>query len=170
MSQISRMLVPTDFSPPSALAADYAIDMARRYGATIELLHVIEDFAGAHFTMEGYIDLPHVRDRIRAEAETGLAELARRAEAAGVRVSTHLMSGNPAAAIVKHANGEASDLIVMGTHGRSGFAHLLLGSVAERVVRTAPCPVLTVRDTRRTTETVAADMERLQQPAAIASR
>jgi nucleotide-binding universal stress UspA family protein len=77
------------------------------------------------------------------------------------RVITGVMFGSPARAIVDYARDYAIDLIVMGTHGRSGFAHLLLGSVTERVVRTAECPVLTVRDTAAALATLKTDADRV---------
>ena len=166
MSQISTILVPTDFSPASLLATDYAIDMARRYGASIELLHVMEDVFMS-VAPEGFVDVPGLRARVKADAEEQLTMAGRRCAAADVPVTATLRSGHPVVVIVEHANAAAPDLIVMGTHGRSGLAHMFLGSVAERVVRTAPCPVLTVRETSRIAESVAADAALRGEPVAL---
>ncbi len=168
MPHITRILVPTDFSSSSSLATDYAIDMARRYGAAIQLLHVMEEFAHMSVCLEGCVYLPEIGEKLKGEAEARLAALAQRCEAAGVAVRTRLLIGRPIEGILKTAKDATPDLIVMGTHGRGGLAHLLLGSVAERVVRTAPCPVLTVRDTATVAEAVAAHEEALpERPAPL---
>ena len=97
-------------------------------------------------------NLPEMLDSLLQEAEKGLAALKSAAAGEGLRVETHVLTGQPAHTIVEHARTGGFDLIVMGTHGRTGFSHLFVGSVAERVVRRAPCPVLTVRDTTRRAE------------------
>ena len=143
----SRILIPTDFSPPSDAALDYARIMATRFGSALEILHVIDDPT---------IESDFVPDGFAASTEdirTGLAEHARkRLEAVMTFVDrsryhahAEAVFGSPAQTIVDYATATATGLIVMGTHGRTGLAHLLMGSVAEQVVRTAPCPVLTVR-------------------------
>lgn len=145
MSQVKRILVPTDFSETSDVATDYAIDMAFRYGASIRLVHVLEDLNYLAVYPEGYFDLPGPRQRLVDDATEHLQALVKKCEAARVDASSSVLSGHAARTIVDEAAAPDVDLIVMGTHGRSGFAHLLLGSVAEKVVRSAPCPVLTVR-------------------------
>ena len=167
MSQISQILVPTDFSPASMLAIEYAIEMARRYGASIRLLHVLDEFAFTGAAPEGYFEPAHLREERKEKAQRQLSALAPLCAAAQVPLTTGLLSGTPAPAIVQYAETTAPDLIVMGTHGRAGLAHLLIGSVAERVVRTAPCPVLTVRETPRMAKTVAADAALRRTPAAL---
>lgn len=144
---ISRILVPTDFSPDADAAFAYALELANALGASVDLLHVVEDPMAA-----GVWSSP-----MYTAAVTGLQiNLVRDAKEqlrrcvpmiAGVRfgVFRHVLVGNPAVEIVEMAHERASDLVVMGTAGRSGLSHLLAGSVAERVVRTAPCPVLTVK-------------------------
>lgn len=158
MSEIKRMLVPTDFSPASEIAFTYAIDMAVRQDATIHLLHVIDDASFATAYPDGfYVELPGLRAQLTDEAMRRLEEMAARSAAANVTATLEVAVGRPSRVLIERAKERGTDLIVMGTHGRSGFAHLVLGSVAERVVRTAPCAVLTVRDTSRIADAIAAD-------------
>lgn len=158
MSLIKRMLVPTDFSPASEIAFAYAVDMATRQGCTVHLLNVIDDASFATAYPDGfYVELPGLRTQLVDEATGRLDAMAARCRAAGVSATTEVSVGRPARVIAETATVRGTDLIVMGTHGRSGFAHLVLGSVAERVVRVAPCPVLTVRDTSRVADTLAAE-------------
>ncbi len=151
---ITRILVPVDFSSHSDRAFRYALRLASPFGAAVELLHVVDNpLASGAWTAEVYVpNLPEMLDRLLGEAEKRLAAL--KVSAAGERVSveTHVSTGQPAHTIVEHARTGGFDLIVMGTHGRTGFSHLFVGSVAERVVRRALCPVLTVRDTTRPAE------------------
>lgn len=150
MSQIKRMLVPIDFSGTSDLALEYAIEMGLRYGASLHLIHVLEDpmLIGGH--PDGFaIDLPDLRTRMAEDAGALLDDAKDKCIRANVPATTEVVFGKPATTIVDLPLERAYDLIVMGTHGRTGFAHLMLGSVAERVVRTAPCPVLTVREPAR---------------------
>jgi nucleotide-binding universal stress UspA family protein len=156
MSPIKRMLVPTDFSPASDLAFAYAIDMAVRQGADMRLLHVIDDASFATAYPDGfYVEMPGLRTQLIEEATGRLQAMAAKCQAAGVSTAIEVAVGRPARIIGETALNRGTDLIVMGTHGRSGFAHLVLGSVAERLVRTAPCPVLTVRDTARVADAIA---------------
>jgi universal stress protein A len=158
MSQITRMLLPTDFSPASDIAFNYAIDMAARQGASLHLLHVIDDASFATAYPDGfYVELPGLRAQLTDEATRRLQEMADRCAPAGVSATLEVTVGRPARVVIEVAKERGTDLIVMGTHGRSGFAHLVLGSVAERVVRTAPCAVLTVRDTSRIADIIAAE-------------
>ena len=163
MSRISRILVPTDFSATSDLALDYAREIAQRFGASLHLLHVLEDpFVHGPFASEALIDeTADVRRTILEDARARLARRVQRREGEVAAASAQIVSGHSAETIVKHARQLGADLIVMGTHGRTGLAHLLIGSVAERVFRTAPCPVMTVRmpvaaEPVRLSETIAA--------------
>lgn len=156
MAAIKRMLVPIDFSPASDIAFHYAIDLATREGCSIHLLHVIDDTGTAAYPDGYYVDLPGLRAQITEEAERRLKEMAATCASANVKATIEAALGRPFRVIADTASDQGSDLIVMGTHGRGGFAHLVLGSVAERVIRTAPCAVLTVRDTSRTANAVAA--------------
>jgi universal stress protein A len=152
---IKKILVPTDFSAPSRRAMDYAAVLAKESGAEILLLHVIESLPYS------VTDTLHVVDHRRALEKTAGALLENlRSELAEkeLAVKTHLASGTAYDKILKSSRREKADLIVMGTHGRTGMSHLLLGSVAEKVVRLAACPVLTVRD--RAATRVKAEVER----------
>ena len=147
MTRIARIMVPTDFSPASDVALEYARDLARHFGASIDLVHVFDDpFTSGAFIGDGTVMMPvELRETLENQAREQLT--ARHESHAGSlpRSSTALLHGPPAKCIVERAKEDAADLIVMGTHGRSGLGHLLIGSVAERVVRTAACPVLTTR-------------------------
>ena len=144
MATIQRILVPTDFSEPADAALTYAVDLAAKVGGRVSLIHVFDDpFAGGRYTAE-YIPMPaEMRAEMLANLRKQLADIV--AERGYSEVTPELLVGSTAGAIVDAARAQNADLIVMGTHGRHGVAHLLLGSVAERVVRTAPCPVLTIR-------------------------
>lgn len=157
MSEITRMLVPTDFSPASDLAFTYAIDLARRHGSELHLLHVIDESAFATAYPDGfYMELPGVRATMMEDAKAQLDQMADTCAKAELTATTEVAVGRPAKVIAAKAMERGTDLLVMGTHGRSGVAHLVIGSVAERVVRTAPCAVLTVRDTARVADALAA--------------
>jgi nucleotide-binding universal stress UspA family protein len=155
MTQLKRILVPTDFSPPSELAVQYAVDLAIRLRAALHILHIVETPRYAMYPDGYFVGLADLETHATREAERRLADATRRYADRGLRVTTAVAAGIPAQRIVEKAVERGTDLIVMGTHGRSGFVHLLMGSVAERVVRTAPCPVLTVRDTPRLADLLA---------------
>jgi len=144
MRAYAAMLVPTDFSECAELALEEAIALARRLGARMLLLHAYELPAllpGA----EGSIALGELDRSIRESARAALQERAERVRSAGLEVEVRVEAGSPVELIARTAEENRIDLVVIGTHGRTGLAHVLLGSVAERTVRTAPCPVLTVR-------------------------
>jgi nucleotide-binding universal stress UspA family protein len=140
----TRILVPTDFSPPSDRALEYARRLAAQHGAALHVLHVLEEGVDtASFASEGFVpDSPEVRAARLKEARDKLAH--RRGSGDGERphATTEVVVGSGARTISRYAADNNFDLIVMGTHGRTGIAHLVMGSVAEQVVRTAPCPVL----------------------------
>ena len=143
---ITKILVPVDFSPHAERAFCYATTLAHRLGATLSLVHVVEDpFATGAWSAEIYVpNVPELLGNLISGAEGQLATLKESAAALGVIADTAVITGRPAHAIVEHAKDGGFDLIVMGTHGRTGLSHVLMGSVAERVVRKAPCPVLTM--------------------------
>ena len=150
MTAITHVLVPTDFSSTSAAARAYARTLAMAFDASLHLVHAFEDpHAPASFAAEMYAPVPlPLRETMLAEVERRLLEEFPAQDRARVRGTAEVVAGPPAKAIIECAHARAADLIVMGTHGRGGMAHLLLGSVAERVVRTSDCPVLTVREPR----------------------
>jgi len=141
----TRILAPTDFSPPSDQALEYARRTAARCGATLHLLHVLEETVDTSFGAEVLVpDSPEVQAARLEEAREKLAHRRGGAENEQPRASTEVVAGSSTRTIVRYAADNGFDLIVMGTHGRTGFAHLLMGSVAEGVVRTASCPVLSI--------------------------
>jgi nucleotide-binding universal stress UspA family protein len=146
MTAITRILVPVDFSDHADRALGYALTLAKSFGACVELLHVVEDpFAAGGWGSEVYIpDLDGLRRRAIEDASKQLDACRSAILGEGVPVVATVLMGAVAQTIVEYATADAANLIVMGTHGRTGLAHLILGSVAERVVRKAPCPVLTV--------------------------
>jgi universal stress protein A len=149
--QIKKVLVPVDFSKDSLRAAEYAKNFAAPFGAQLVLLHVIEPIYYAS-PADMYAASPNLAlliEEQRKAAQAQLEQLAQKLSGQGAKVQTLLKSGSPAQVIADTAKRIKADLIVMATHGRTGLAHVLLGSVAERVVRLATCPVLTVRRLRR---------------------
>ena len=128
---ISRILVPVDFSPHSEFAFHYATALASRLGASVDLLHIMEEDLQENLIEEGERRLERYRSIV---------------EGPGVPMVTTVRTGQPAQTITEYARSIGTDLIVMGTHGRYGFTHPFMGSVAERVVRHPPCPVLTLSD------------------------
>ena len=158
MARITRLLVPTDFSPTSEIALQYAIDIAPA-GASLHVLHVVDEAGQLAAYPEGmYVDLPALQADLVAEAELQLAALMTRVAPNDLNVTTEAVIGRPVTRIVGVAKSRNADLIVMGTHGRGALAHLMLGSVAERVVRSAQCPVLTVRDNSRAADALAEEL------------
>jgi universal stress protein A len=151
---ISRILVPIDFSAQSERALHYATALASRLGASLELLHVVEDpiAAGAWGSETVIPNLSELRDELIADAERRLQQYREPDEQPRVGLRIAVRMGRTAQTITEYANAAEIDLIVMGTHGRTGVAHLVMGSVAERVLRHASCPVLTVRDIGRAGE------------------
>jgi universal stress protein A len=141
---IRHILAPTDFSDYSKKAISDAFELARTFGATLSLLHVLEPSPYL-----GEFTLPTMGEELlgdlERQASAALAQLLPDAQEAKVEVTRAVAIGSPSQTIVETAEAEHVDLIVMATHGRTGLSHLLIGSVAERVVRTAPCPVLTIR-------------------------
>jgi universal stress protein A len=148
---LNRILVPTDFSETADVALDYAKQLATKMGASLHLLHVFTDpYAVAACAAEVYAAVPpEARERARDEAHQRLFERLDSTEEQRFRGTRGMVRGLTAPQIVAYAVSQDIDLIVMGTHGRRGMAHLLLGSVAEHVVRIATCPVLTVRSGHR---------------------
>jgi nucleotide-binding universal stress UspA family protein len=147
VAKIETILTPTDFSTTSEQAVEYALDLARRLKASVHLVHVVAYPIDVGGWPEAYgATFAGLREQLRQDAALRLAKRAK--SITGLKVSTDVREGSPARAIADAARDRKCDLIVMGTHGSGGFTHLMLGSVAERVVRTAPCPVLTVSSTR----------------------
>lgn len=143
--KIRRMMVATDFSQCSQRALDYAVNLAADLKAKLFLIHAIEPvyFAGAFYGPDASV--PMLTEEQRRYAMEAMADLRAALKRRKVAVADVIVaSGPPHQMIVEEAAQRAMDLIVLGTHGRGGVAHLLLGSVAEKVVRSAKCPVLTI--------------------------
>jgi len=143
--EIKRILLPTDFSAYSATATKYACELATKFHAELHLLHTLEVHLASTPTFGMGLALPTYVQESRAAAEKALAGVLDPQWAVGQKVVQAVVEGSPKVEIVRYARTHQIDVIVMATHGRSGLAHVLIGSVAENVVRTAPCPVLTVR-------------------------
>jgi universal stress protein A len=148
MAPVTKILVPTDFSATADAALEYAKVLAGQLGVSLHLLHVFSDpYAVAAHAPDVYATVPPtLRERALEEARECLRQRLTAEEEERFHGTCDIVCGLTARQIVAYADDNAIDLIVMGTHGRRGVAHLLLGSVAEHVVRTATCPVLTVRD------------------------
>jgi nucleotide-binding universal stress UspA family protein len=140
--RLKKLLVPTDFSVHSDYAVDYAARIARAFKARVVLMHVTEP---SPYTVTDTLVVVEYGRMLDKVAQSLLTNLGRKLAAKGLAVKTYLAYGSPYREIVEKAAKEKADLIVMGTHGHRGIGHILLGSVAEKVVRLAGCPVLTVR-------------------------
>lgn len=143
--EIRRILVPVDFSDAARPVVEYARDMARDRGASVALLHVVGVPATPLDPAYGVAADPKILQDLQAGAARGLEDLAALVRKAGVPVETRVVLGAPSREIVRAAREGGADLVVIGTHGRTGLRHVFLGSVAENVVRLCPCPVLTLR-------------------------
>jgi nucleotide-binding universal stress UspA family protein len=144
---IQRILAPTDFSELSNQGLISALELAEAFGAKLLLLHVVEP---PPYPVEGIVPShlgATLLDDLERQATNDLAQVLPEAQRSKVEVARRVVVGIPYRKIVEVGEEEKSDLIVMTTHGRTGLSHLLMGSVAEKIVRTAPCPVLTIRPT-----------------------
>lgn len=141
-----HILVPIDFSPDADQALEYAIELAQKLQAGLMLLHVIQLTPMTAGDMFGY-SLEVYLEAMESEAQKRMQALLHRVHREGLQGEMTIVQGVPFQAIVDMAESQDIDLIVMGTHGRTGLSHALMGSVAERVVRLAPCPVLVTRGT-----------------------
>jgi nucleotide-binding universal stress UspA family protein len=148
MLSIQRIVCPVDFSPCASHALDYAQDLARLFDAEVCLVHAYEDPA-AYVTpvpMSGYVGPgAELLLELRKQLEVRLKDAAEKVTKNGIRTRAELLEGTPYRVVIDWAKEYNADLIVIGTHGHTGFTHALLGSVTERVVRMAECPVLTIR-------------------------
>ena len=155
MPTFSKIVAATDFSEDSNLALTYAQELAVKFSADVVLLHVDQPLAPVMMTPElgPSMDvgaMGRIAEEQRMLAQKELDKIAGKLREGGLKVKVQLKVGSPFLEILHAAQSENADLIVLGTHGRTGLAHVLLGSVAERVVRKAHCPVLTIRHPDRT--------------------
>lgn len=141
------IVVATDFSETANLALDRGLELARRHESEIVLVHAMQADVPPLAAPEMVVVPANYEEVLREASLEGLAHAAERVRAAGIPVSEHLGAGRPAAVITERAEELQADLILVGSRGNTGFKHLLLGSIAEEVVRTATCPVLTIHPT-----------------------
>ncbi len=146
MIRLQKILAPTDFSDFSTHALRYGCEFANRFGAELHLLNVIEESLTTPDPLLGSpVPEAEIHD-LQHAAESGIEQLPEVSWLDGVNVAARVVQiGSPFVEIVQYAKRNEVDLIVIGTHGRTGLAHAMIGSTAERVIRKAPCPVLTVR-------------------------
>ena len=145
MIKMKRVLVPTDFSDSARHALRYGISFAKEYGAELVLLHVVENLTVGYASDLFPVPMAEVFQEISGYAKTELAKLAAEAKERNVRVTELVAQGKPSAEIIRYAAENAVDMIVLGTHGKGMLVFLHDTATTERVVRRAPCPVLTVR-------------------------
>lgn len=150
-NRVERILLPTDFSDTAAFAMDYACELASAFGAALHVIHVVENTnptggwtAGKRYTTPP----PSLTAGIEHEVRNELQSIIDKRTPPVQKSVPVVKTGSPIVEIVRYATEQHVDLIVMGTHGHGPIAHLLLGSVADNVIRRAPCPVLTVRHPR----------------------
>jgi nucleotide-binding universal stress UspA family protein len=143
--RVKKILVPTDFSRCSMAATDRAVSLAQTFQAQVILLHVMEPpVYGLDFSLTHPGILPVVRQKLMERMEQAVDVMRDR----GIEAEGYFIIGVPSVEIIRAAEKHNADLIVMGTHGRTGLSHILLGSTAERVIQRARCPVLTVKETQ----------------------
>ena len=146
MIALNTVLVATDFSEPSEVAARYGRALAHAFHASLHILHVLPDSMALPWaTMADGLAMADVQRRWERQANECLRRMLPECQLETPRATLVTRAGDPVRQIVSYAAETNADLLVLGTHGRGPVAHMLMGSVAERVVRTAPCPVLTVR-------------------------
>lgn len=149
MVVLKNLLVASDFSPPSAVALDYGREFARSYGARLHVLHIVQNVL-VQYSPDVGMTSPLLQENLEDDARRQLGALVTQDDQQTLTIVTVVeSSANVADGIVDYARRHAIDLIIVGTHGRGAVKQFLMGSAAERVVRTAPCPVLTVRERER---------------------
>ena len=148
MSEIKKILVPVDFSPASPVLASYAKDLGQKLEAEIHLIYVVRSLAYFGGFYVPHTSIHKFEEEIVKGAEKKMNEFVED-HFEDYPVKTHILTGDAAEEIINFAQKEGFDLILMGTHGRKGLDKVIFGSVAERVVKGAPCPVLTINPYRK---------------------
>jgi nucleotide-binding universal stress UspA family protein len=148
MLPFQRILCPTDFSGPSETAIGAAVELATHFHAALHLVHVVAVLPATTDDPNFTFQVPEYEAVLHAEARERLEALAARLGAGGVSVSCAVGNGDAGREIVRIAGESGADVIVIATHGETGWRHAIFGSVAERVVQLASCPVLTIRQPR----------------------
>jgi universal stress protein A len=141
----AHILVPTDFSPFSSHALNYAREQATAFHATLHLVHIIQEIEYTEEWGNVYTKLKEIGELVEARAQEKLDAIAAELRTGGIDVQTALGHGRPDAVLVEYASRHKIALVVIATHGKRGLEHFVLGSTTERLTRTAPCPVLVVR-------------------------
>jgi nucleotide-binding universal stress UspA family protein len=149
MPQISRIVVPVDFSEYSKKAFRYAIDFSKTFGAEMILVYVVEPIIYPADFSFGQVALPSMERELQDRSKEQLHVLIKKEVPEGIQVRSVIRTGKPFVEIIQLAKEENADLIIIATHGHSGIEHVLFGSTAEKVVRKAPCPVLSIRSPER---------------------
>lgn len=147
--ELRKILIPFDFSDHSRHALRWGVSLAKQYGAKMLLLHVIPEVLEEASARESASEQLVID--LTADIEAQLQDISHQEMREGGSMQAKVVDGKPAEEILRVAHEEAVDLIIMGTHGRTGLPHLLLGSTAEAVVRGAPCPVFTVKPSPKLT-------------------
>ncbi|MEI6632278.1 MAG: universal stress protein [Chlamydiota bacterium] len=145
MIALKTILFPTDFSDFSFYALDYAVSFARQYGAKLVLMHVVDVFLSDPAYFAPYIPDRSMFGDFEKKSRERLDEIAKTKVPGGIPVEIVVKQGRPFVEIVREARGREVDLVVIATHGRTGLSHAMFGSTAEKVVRKAPCPVLSIK-------------------------
>ncbi len=150
MIKPKKILFPTDFSETSQEAAKYAVSYAREFGSKLYVLHIVnEKILSEGLNLPRLVSVENLEAEMTKEAKKRLQLFLGEEEADKIDFETVIKKGTPFLEIVRFANENDIDLIIIGTHGHSGFEHIVFGSTAEKVVRKAPCPVLSVRPSQR---------------------
>lgn len=150
MIAIKQIVVATDFGEPASVALTYGRNFARAFSAGLHVVHVANDLATSAPVSEVPMDLSKLQAQLDSEARASLDALISDDDARTLKVTKKLLTSSaPARAILDYSADVHADIIIVGTHGRGGLAEFFLGSVAQKVVRSAPCPVLTVRTHER---------------------
>jgi nucleotide-binding universal stress UspA family protein len=149
MPQITRIIVPIDFSEYSKKAFRYAVDFAQTFHAELVLVYVVEPIVYPADFSFGQVALPSMEHELFDRGQEQLATLIEKDVPKGIAARSVVRSGKPFVEIIEVAKEEHAELIIIATHGHSGIEHVLFGSTAEKVVRKAPCPVLSIRSPER---------------------
>lgn len=143
---IRRVLVPIDFSDYSKGALKYSVNFVQYFKAEIHLVYVVEPVIYPPDFSMGQIAIPAMDLEMDKRAKEELDKLAKKEIPAGIKIKTHVKTGKPYIEIIETSKENEIDLIIIATHGHTGFEHILFGSTAEKIVRKAPCPVLSLRE------------------------
>jgi nucleotide-binding universal stress UspA family protein len=145
LTQNAHILVPTDFSAPSQHALEYAETIAKAFSATIHLVHVIQEIEYTEEWGNVYTKLKEIREIVEERSNEKLRALEDEVKKLGITATTHIAHGRPDVVLTDYAKHHNVSMIAIGTSGKSGVEHFVLGSTTERLMRSAPCPVLAVR-------------------------